>query len=102
MKHAIIPIAEIPVENSRTVDFFGRQVHVVIGPGDVPAAYMDACTHLGGPLACVDGKLQCAWHEASFDLKSGKRLTGPAPEGANLMRIPTRIEDGVLTYVWGE
>lgn len=102
MKQPLIPVAEIPAHGSKTVDFFGRQAHAVIGPEGMPAAYMDACMHLGGPLACVEGRLQCAWHGATFDVKTGRRLSGPAAEGTRLMRLPTKVEDGVLTYVYGE
>jgi nitrite reductase/ring-hydroxylating ferredoxin subunit len=101
MKQPLIPVDEIPTEGSASVEFFGRPVHVVRGPGSVPAAYLDVCLHLGGPLSCENGRFECAWHGAAFGL-DGKRIEGPAATGDRLMRLPTTVEDGVLTYVYGE
>lgn len=63
---------------------------------------MSTCLHLGGPLHREGNKLVCAWHGAEFDLDDGHRLKGPARVDARLMVLPTRIEDGVLSYVYGE
>ncbi|HZP57377.1 MAG TPA: Rieske 2Fe-2S domain-containing protein [Dehalococcoidia bacterium] len=96
----LLPVSDIPDEGSAVVEFFGRRVHVVRGAHGVPAAYMDACMHLGGPLACEGGEFRCGWHGATFDARTGRRTGGPAREGTRLMRLPTVVEDGVLTYVW--
>jgi nitrite reductase/ring-hydroxylating ferredoxin subunit len=101
MKQPLIDVADIPEEGSVSADFFGRNVHVVRGPGGVPAAYLDVCMHLGGPLRCEGGEFRCEWHGATFD-RAGRRSGGPATEDARLMRLPTRVEAGVLTYVYGE
>jgi nitrite reductase/ring-hydroxylating ferredoxin subunit len=37
-----------------------------------------------------------------YDARTGRRLAGPAPSDSRLMTLPTREEDGVLTYVYGE
>jgi 3-phenylpropionate/trans-cinnamate dioxygenase ferredoxin subunit len=102
MKVDLCPVAEIPAEGTKEVDFFDRKVHVVMGEGSVPAAFMDVCMHLGGPLACRDGRFACEWHRATFDKNTGRRLSGPAVEGTRLLRLPTRVEGGVLKYVYGE
>ncbi|MBO2448580.1 Rieske (2Fe-2S) protein [Actinomadura barringtoniae] len=39
------------------------------------------CPHLGAPLdqAYLNGPfLRCAWHGATFDVRTGERLRGPA------------------------
>ena len=102
MKVDLCPVTEIPAEGTRLVDFFGRQVHVLRGAGGNPAAYMDVCLHLGGPLVFSEGRFVCQWHNAAYDGESGKSVSGPAPEGARLLRLPTKVEDGVLKYVYGE
>lgn len=69
--------------------------------GEVKAA-LSACTHLGGPLELKDGELVCPWHGARFDASSGKCLRGPTDATSKAMFLPIRVEDGALSYVWGE
>lgn len=101
MKYPLMRVDEIPDEGSQIVDFFGRTVHVYKRNG-VPKAVANVCTHFGGPLECQDGKFVCPWHNTEFSMEDGRRLSGPAPSSSRLMFLSTRIEDGVLTYVWGE
>lgn len=101
MKTSLLRVDEIPEQGTRTLDFFGRQIHVFKAEGK-PRAIMNACMHIGGPLDYQDGRFVCAWHNAEFDGATGQRLAGPAPSSSRLMFLPTRIEDGVLMYVWNE
>jgi nitrite reductase/ring-hydroxylating ferredoxin subunit len=101
MKFPLIPVAEIPAEGAKEVDFFGRSVLVYLVEGQ-PRAVANVCLHLGGPLQCQGDKFVCAWHGAEYAFADGHRLAGPVRPDAKLMRLPTRIEDGVLTYVYGE
>jgi nitrite reductase/ring-hydroxylating ferredoxin subunit len=101
MQHELIRIAEIPETGSVIVPFFGREVHVYRA-ADGFRAVANTCLHLGGPLECSDGELVCPWHGARFDMVTGARAAGPAPRGSQLMRLPTKVEDGALHYVWGE
>jgi nitrite reductase/ring-hydroxylating ferredoxin subunit len=101
MKYPLIKVDDIPASGSKLVDFFGRQVHVYFANGK-PRAVANTCMHFGGPLDCKDGKFVCQWHGAEFDMSDGQRLDGPAPSNSRLMFLSTRVEDGVLTYVWGE
>ena len=101
MKEPLCRVDEIPDDGARTVDFFGREA-LVLKVNGAPKAIMSTCLHLGGPLHREDNKLVCAWHGAEFALDDGHRLKGPARADARLMVLPTRIEDGVLSYVYGE
>jgi nitrite reductase/ring-hydroxylating ferredoxin subunit len=98
-------IAERQVEEGRAaeVDFFGRPVLVLRTEGRV-RAYVNVCTHLGGPLGLVeDGShFECQWHQACFAAATGKAVKGPARLDSRLIRLPTNIEDGQVTYVYGE
>lgn len=62
-------------------------------------AFINRCTHMGGPLRCVEqaGKtiLRCEWHEAEFDACSGEAIHGQAPAGSFLQAVPLeKREDG--------
>jgi nitrite reductase/ring-hydroxylating ferredoxin subunit len=100
MKHPICPVGEIPVTGTKLVPFFGREVHVY-RDGDTPRAALNTCLHLGGPLDFKEGRFVCPWHQAEFGTDGACRR-GPASPQSRLMFLPTRIEDGVLHYVWGE
>lgn len=101
MKFPLCSVAEIPAEGNKEVDFFGRSVLVYLVGGQ-PRAVANVCLHLGGPLQQQGDKFVCAWHGAEYCSADGQRLSGPVSPGARLMRLPTRVEDGVLTYVYGE
>lgn len=101
MKQPLCALADVPHSGARKVDFFGREAPVYRQGGEVKAA-LSICTHLGGPLELKDGELVCPWHGARFDAASGACRRGPAATESKAMFLPTRVEDGVLTYVWGE
>jgi len=100
MQHVLCNIIDVPATGSKVVPFFGREVHVY-RTGDHIRAVANVCLHFGGPLDCKDGKFVCPWHNASYDMASGERIDGPAPQGSKLMFLSTRVENGVLFYVWG-
>jgi nitrite reductase/ring-hydroxylating ferredoxin subunit len=99
MQHGLIAVEEIPEHDAVTVDFFGREV-LVYKVGGKPRATANVCTHLGGPLERCEGTFVCTWHQATFDVASGERLSGPARPDSRLITLPTRVVDGVVTYVW--
>ena len=101
MKYPLCSVAEIPAEGAKEVDFFGRSVLVYLVEGQ-PRDVANVCLHLGGPLHCEGDRFVCAWHGAEYAPTDGRRLSGPVRPDARLMRLPTRVEDGVLTYVYGE
>jgi nitrite reductase/ring-hydroxylating ferredoxin subunit len=102
MKVDLCAVDEIPEEGTLEVPFFGRSLHVTKTDGR-PIAYANACMHFGGPLAPDgNGVLQCAWHGARFDTRTGERIDGPAPRDSRLMRLSTVVEDGILKYVWAD
>jgi nitrite reductase/ring-hydroxylating ferredoxin subunit len=101
MKYPLCRLDEIPDNGTRLVPFFGREVHVYNING-LPKAAMNICMHFGGQLDCKDGTFVCQWHNAEFAMDDGRRLTAPAPSNSRLMFLSTRVEDGVLNYVWDE
>lgn len=101
MKVALCKIEEIEAGQTKSVDFFGREVLVFERNGQ-PKAILNYCMHLGGPMKRVDGKLVCKWHGAEFECDTGKRAKGPARPDARLIVLPTCVEDGTLKYHYGE
>ena len=83
------------------VDFFGRPAVLFKQDGQVKS-YLNVCTHLGGPLKLTGETLQCQWHEACFQSRNGLATRAPAPAGSRLIRLPIRVEDGKVFYVYGD
>ena len=103
MRVPLIAESEVPEGGAARADFFGRSV-LAVRHGGVVRAYVDVCPHLGGPLElAADGRsFKCQWHGACFDARTGRTTCGPARPDARLIRLPTRVEDGQVTYVYGE
>ncbi|HSC08298.1 MAG TPA: Rieske (2Fe-2S) protein [Steroidobacteraceae bacterium] len=101
MRVPLCRVAEIPTDAVKPVDFLGREVLVYQDNGR-PKAVLNICMHLGGPLSRQGDRLVCAWHGAEFASHDGRCLKGPARQDARLITLPTRVEDGVLTYIYGE
>ena len=101
MKVPLCILEGIPEDKSETVDFFGREVLVFKVYGN-PKAVLNICMHLGGPMKRDGNKLICDWHGAEFDCRQGKCLKGPADPDSELITLPTRVENGMLMYVYGE
>jgi len=64
---------------------------------DVVYAFTNNCTHISGPLN--EGKLtgyvmQCPWHLAEFDVRTGQVLRGPARQP--LYTYPVKVENDAI------
>jgi 3-phenylpropionate/trans-cinnamate dioxygenase ferredoxin subunit len=97
------------------VDGFERVSDATVAPGELRAAWLsdgtalcvgnsggelfavqNACTHSAFPLSegslLPDGVIQCGWHGARFDCRSGAALQEPAFDA--LERFEVRVTDG--------
>ena len=101
MKEALIRVDEIPLDGAVTVHLLGREVLVMRLNGK-PRAFADVCMHHGGPLERTGDTLTCRWHGARYEARSGRAISGPVRPDARLIMLPTRVKDGVLTYVYDE
>lgn len=101
MKVPLCKLEDIPEAGAKTVDFFGREVLILKTDGK-PKAIVNVCMHLGGPMQRDGDRLVCQWHGAEFDCHHGRALKGPARPDSRLITLPTRVEDSVLNYVYGE
>lgn len=99
MKVPLAQLGEIPEGGIKEIKFFERSV-LLTKVDNRYNAFVNVCTHAGGPLMVEDGKLRCQWHQACFSLGNGKKLGGPGRHP--LIRLPVRVEGDQLVYVYGE
>ena len=75
-------VAEIPEESAKCVEVEGKRIALFNSGGEF-YAIDDDCTHEGGPLSegfLHDKEVECPWHGARFNLKSGEVTLDPAEE----------------------
>lgn len=99
MRHPLIRVEEVPDNEAITAELMGREVLIMLVKGK-PRAFSNVCMHHGGPLAFADDRLTCRWHRAQYDVQTGHALRGPVRLDARLIMLPTRVEGGVLMYVY--
>jgi 3-phenylpropionate/trans-cinnamate dioxygenase ferredoxin subunit len=99
MRHPLIPLGDIPLTGTVTVELLGREVLVMLQDGK-PRAFANVCMHHGGPLDLEGDRFTCRWHGAQYEARSGKALSGPVRPDARLIMLPTRIEEGILIYAY--
>lgn len=81
--------SEIPKGSAKCVEVEGRRI-AVFNLGDEFFGIDDVCPHAGAPLSegTVDGgEVECPWHGARFNLKTGDVLAPPAEEGVKKYAI---------------
>ena len=75
----------------------GERVCLVNCGGEV-SALSDVCTHQAFPLAagevCEDGTVECVWHGARFDCRTGAVRRGPAEEAIAVYEV--KVESGEI------
>lgn len=82
----------------------GRFHGFVVRRGETVSGYIDACPHMGLPLAkALDDyltpdarRIACGWHGAVFAVEDGRCLGGPCV-GAALTPWPVAVVDGAVT-----
>ena len=99
MRHPLIPVSDIPESGAASADLLGREVLVTMLNGK-PRAFVNVCMHHGGPLVLEDDRFTCQWHGAQYDHRTGHALSGPVRPDARLIMLPTRVEEGILVYVY--
>ena len=76
----------------------GRDAVLVRAGGEFHA-FIDYCTHAGGPLTMENCKLKCLTHYALFNPKTGKAESLPAPENSYLMEIKLEVKDDKVYHL---
>jgi 3-phenylpropionate/trans-cinnamate dioxygenase ferredoxin subunit len=70
---------------------------VGLGGGEIRAV-SDVCPHQGFPLSAgelhaAEGAVECVWHGARFDCRSGAVLEGPATDALPVYEVKVEGED---------
>ena len=87
--------SEIADGSAKCVEVEGQRI-ALFNLGGEFHAIDDTCTHQGGPLSegTVDGdEVECPWHGARFNIKSGAVLGPPAPDAATRYNVRVTGDD---------
>lgn len=104
MKEACkIDDAELSEHGWKTFDCFGGKTCLILRDDKGLRGFVNVCPHMGGPtepMTKADGTkvLKCTFHSAEFDIITGARLSGLAPEGSGLRALAVEEKDGVVYY----
>ncbi|MDO8730806.1 MAG: non-heme iron oxygenase ferredoxin subunit [Candidatus Omnitrophota bacterium] len=84
-------LSDLPPGAATLVEIEGKEV-ALFNQGGTVYALDNTCPHAGGPLAegtVGEGKVECPWHGACFDLKTGASSSPLAPRGVRA--YPVRV-----------
>ena len=94
---------EVKESETKEIDFAGRPAILFRLNGTV-YAYINCCTHVGGPMKLKvkpdTAYLDCAWHDSHFDAETGQALREPAPLDSKLIKLPIQVKEGKVFYVY--
>ena len=93
-----VHVAKAGEIGERAVSFhFGPIKGIAFKRGEICKAYVNRCTHMGGPVDfCHEGTLRCGWHGADFDPDTGAAIQGQAPAGTILKAVELVEENGMI------
>lgn len=85
----IAAVSEVPPGKGKLVEAEGLPIGL-FNVGGTFYAIDNACTHVGGSLGegSLEGdQVECPWHGARFDVKTGKVLSAPAVEDVATYKV---------------
>jgi 3-phenylpropionate/trans-cinnamate dioxygenase ferredoxin subunit len=91
----VAKVSEITSQAPRCVDVGNKRIALFNLDGQI-CAIDDICTHEGGPLSegAVEGdEVECPWHGARFNLKTGAACCPPAYEGVSTYKVRVQGDD---------
>ncbi len=87
--------SEIADQSAKCVEVEGKRI-ALFNLGGEFYAIDDTCTHRGGPLSegSIEGEeVECPWHGAHFNIKSGDVTASPAPGGVTKYQVRVTGDD---------
>ncbi|MBI4894230.1 MAG: non-heme iron oxygenase ferredoxin subunit [Candidatus Aenigmarchaeota archaeon] len=95
-------VSDVPEGKMKMVTVSGEDV-CLINSGGKFYAVEELCTHEDGPMHeghLEDGKVVCPWHQARFDVKTGKADPGTDWASRDLKTFKAKVEgEDVLVEV---
>ena len=96
--HVVASLAELPVGTLKAVVLpSGEKVCLVHTAAGI-CALADRCSHRDFPLSAgevtTDGMIECAWHGAQFDPRTGVMHTGPG--GDDVRTYDVQVQDDAI------
>ena len=97
------------IAEGRTKNFrYGPHAAIAYNDHGVVKAYVNRCTHMGGPVELANGAantasapvFRCRWHQAEFSPGTGDAIEGEAPQGTRLTPIELTEENGALYAIF--
>ena len=95
-KVKVADASDVPANGGTCVEVDGRRI-ALFNAGGTYYAIDDTCTHEEAPLhqGTIDGEeVECPWHMATFNLKTGECTGPPADEDVNA--YPVTVENGEI------
>ena len=88
-------LTDFPEGKMKGLEIEGKKILVVNVEGDIYAT-SSVCSHEDGPLE--EGELRghcvtCPWHQASFDVKTGKVIDAPAEQPIQVYSVTVEREE---------
>ncbi len=101
--HNVARVDELCPGEMKACEASGRRVALCNADGRLYAVG-DACTHAGAQLSegwLYDGRIECAFHGALFDVETGAALTPPARSPVPTYEVSVEDEDVYITLPAG-
>ena len=92
----VTKVSDFDNQQAKCVEVEGKSI-ALFKLGDEFFAIDDTCPHKGGPLSDgnIEGdEIECPWHGACFNIRSGKVTLDPADEDVSTYDV--RLSDDVI------
>ncbi len=93
---SVAKVSDFDSQQAKCVEVGGRSI-ALFKLGEEFFAINDTCTHEGGPLSDgnINGdEIECPWHGACFNIRSGKVSLDPADEDVSTYDV--RLSNDVI------
>lgn len=95
----VAALAELPAGSLLAVTLRSGEKVCLVHTAAGICALADRCSHRDFPLSAGEvtagGMVECAWHGAQFDPRTGVMLTGPG--GDDVRCYPVQVHDGMIS-----